>query len=195
MQKVLCMSLPQLFLHGHMDTNTIRQAPGLLSSWGWMQIPVQKSWWAQPLCSPSGLTWPQCPRSLPEPPWRLPQLVERQEIWRKVFFQVGLPQKQHRTAVLSIINWKKYQRNAEVHSLWLGRDLNLCLPVCRGCLLLRAEPTSFHMGSKQEADTIKTMYWLASLKTAAATKFPAGPLVKQHPFRHAWWKEEINPLF
>lgn len=125
------------------------------------------------------------PNTLREPPYK-------QKIQRNMFFQVGLSQKQHTTAVLSILNWEKYQRNAEVHSLWLCRGPNLCLPASKGCLLLRAEPTSFCSRSKKEADAIKAMYWLGSLKPAAATKKVSCRTTSQtaSPLRQPWWEDK-----
>lgn len=69
---------------------------------------------------------------------------------------------------------------------------NLCLSVSNGCLLLRAEPTSFCSESKKEADAIKAIYWLSSLKPAAATKKVSCRTVSQTapPFRQPWWEDE-----
>jgi len=69
---------------------------------------------------------------------------------------------------------------------------NLCLPVSNGCLLLRAEPTSFCSESKKEADAIKAIYWLGSLKPAAATKKVSCRTTSQtaSPFRQPWWEDK-----
>lgn len=69
---------------------------------------------------------------------------------------------------------------------------NLCLPVSNGCLLLRAEPTTFCSESKKEADAIKAIYWLGSLKPAAATKKVSCRTTSQtaSPFRQPWWEDK-----
>lgn len=69
------------------------------------QIPVQKSWWLSQSVHPQILQGPRAPGASQRDSLRT-QLVERQGIWRNVFFQVGLPQKQHTTTALLSINWK-----------------------------------------------------------------------------------------
>lgn len=189
------MSLPQLIPLGHLGTNTTCQpvrlqglsvlkegCRSLFRNPSWLSLCVHPQAW-------HGLSAPAASQRVS----LKAKLVERQGIWRNVFLQVGLSQKQHTTAILSIINWKKYQKNAEVHSLWLGRDLNLCLyqeDVCYSGL-------SFCTPSKKEADAIKAMYWLASLKPAAAAKKVSCRTTSRaaSSFRQAWWKGEINPRF
>lgn len=139
MKSVLHASPPPLIPFGYMGTSTTSQISEHLHSQGGLQIPDQKSWWTQPVCSYSDLTGPQSPRGLTESLSKGTVGGKARNMEKFVFFQVGLPQKQHTTTALSIINWKKYQRIAEVPTLWLGRDLNSCLPVSRGCLLLRAK--------------------------------------------------------
>lgn len=97
---------------------------------------LQKSWWTQPVCSFSALTRPQSPRSLIESPSKDTVCGKARNMEKCVFPSWTAPQAAHHNCTINY-KLKKFQRIAEVPTLWLGRDLNLCLPISRGCLLVR----------------------------------------------------------
>lgn len=137
MKRVLHSSLPQLIPLGCVDTSTASQISENLHSQGGLQVPVQKSWWTQPVCSFSDLTRPQSPRSLTESLSK-DAVGGKARNMEKLFPSWTASQAAHHNCTTNY-KLKKYQRIAEVPGLWLGRDLNLCLPISRGCLLVRAK--------------------------------------------------------
>lgn len=92
----------------------------------------------QPECTSSDLTRPQSPRSLTKGLSKDTVGGKARNMEKCVFPSWTASEAAHHNCTIKY-KLKKYQRIAEVPSLWSGRDLNLCFPISRGCLLVRAK--------------------------------------------------------